>query len=97
MLTIASILHWNFNVGRKGKLSKDGVQLYKTKVLIVLLLVQFKTEQLQVDRTGKKTTVVEVKEKKDYSYQDSILKECLECLENDNIPEVNVGSFNVAL
>ena len=37
-------------------------------------------------------TVVEVKVAKDYSYQDSIFQNCLHCLENDSIPEVNVGS-----
>ena len=45
-----------------------------------------------MDRTGKKMTVVEVKVAKDYSYQDSIFQDCLHCLENDSIPEVNVGS-----
>ena len=91
MVSIVAALDWNFNTDRPGKLSKDGKQLYKSKVLIdIYTALEFHLE-LQVDRTGKKTCIVEVKVPKDYSYQHSIFKNCLTCLENDDIPEVVVS------
>ena len=44
-----------------------------------------------MNRDGKKTTVVQVKVAKNYEYQDLIFHDCIGCLENDNIPEVEVG------
>ena len=41
--------------------------------------------------------VVEVKVPKSYEYQDLILKECLDCLEEDSIPNVNVSVFNISV
>ena len=57
---------------------------------IVIFNFAFIMDTTQVDRTGKKTTAVIVKVPKDYSYQDTIYEECVHCLENDSIPEVNV-------
>ena len=44
----------------------------------------------QVDRTGAKVTVVEQKEKKDYSFQNNILDLCIECLESGVVPSPEV-------
>ena len=36
---------------------------------------------------------VEVKVAKTYEYQDAILKECLDCLEKNDIPKVDVSAL----
>ena len=45
---------------------------------------------MQVDRSGKKVTVVEQKEKKDYSFQTNILELCLDCLDRGVVPNPDV-------
>ena len=44
----------------------------------------------KVDRTGTKVTVVEQKEKKDYTFQNNILDLCVECLEKGVVPNPEV-------
>ena len=46
--------------------------------------------KLQVDRTGTRVTVVEQKEKKDYSFQANILELVLDCLEKGVVPTPEV-------
>lgn len=89
MYSIVAALDWNYNVNRPGKISKDGKQLYKSKVMILPVILKSSCTK-QVNRDGKKTTVVQVKIAKNYEYQDLIFDECLRCLENDTIPEVKV-------
>ena len=47
----------------------------------------------QVDRSGTKVTVVEQKQKKDYSFQDNILELCVQCLETGIVPEPKVPQW----
>ena len=42
-------------------------------------------------------TVVPVKEAKDKSFQEDIFDACIEAMECDNIPKVNVGSNQIYL
>ena len=72
MRSILAALDWNFNIGRKYKLSKSGEQLYKSKVCIFFINSY-------------------LKEAKDRGFQDLIFNSCLEALENDTVPQVNVG------
>ena len=39
MYSIVAALDWNYNVNRAGKVSKDGKQLYKSKVLILIRIL----------------------------------------------------------
>ena len=50
---------------------------------------------LQVDRAIKNVTVLEQKEKKDFSFQENILHLCLECLEKETVP-ANGALFSLA-
>ena len=50
---------------------------------------------IQIDRVGRKMTVVPVREEKDKSFQDCIVKNCLEFMEEDKIPEVDVSLFRI--
>jgi hypothetical protein len=52
-------------------------------------------ELIQIDRAGRKMTVVPVREEKDKSFQNCIVKNCLEFMEEDKIPEVDVGFFRI--
>ena len=90
-------LDWNFNVKRKYKLTKSGDHLYKSKVGIFLKPTRLHKTHLnfQIDRAGKKMTVVPVKEAKDMRFQDLIFTACIKALENDSIPEVDVGSYSI--
>ena len=36
MVSIVAAIDWNYNVKRKGKMSKDGKQLYTSKVVVMV-------------------------------------------------------------
>ena len=94
MLCVVSTLDWNFNVNRPIKIGKDGQQLFKSKVKMMIKISCQQYEYiLQVDRQGKKTVVVEVKEPKSYEYHDLIYNDCIKCLEDHDIPDVTVTNF----
>jgi hypothetical protein len=44
-----------------------------------------------VDRTGSKVTIIEQKEKKDYSFMTNIFDLCAECLEMGVVPTPEVS------
>ena len=50
----------------------------------------------QVDRTGAKVTIVEQKEKKDYTFEDNILDLCLQCLDRGVVPDPVVPKRNIS-
>ena len=51
---------------------------------------------LQVDRTGMNVTVVEQKEKKDYTFQSNIMDLVIDCIEKGVVPNPEVLFFWVS-
>ena len=96
MRSIVAALDWNHNLKRKYKQSKKGEQLFKSKVILIYTQKEiFQQTDLQIDRAGKKMTVVPVKEEKDMSFKDLIFDACIKSLEDDNIPKVDVSLYNI--
>ena len=100
-----AVLDFNHNIHRKTKTGKDGKPMYKMKVrlcilnILYVLLIGFVLKLiayviLQVDRTGAKVTIVEQKEKKDYTFEDNILDLCLQCLDRGVVPDPVVPKRN---
>ena len=88
--TVAAI-DFNYNIGRKSKIGPDGKPRLRTKVIFfVLALHYYALNNLQVDRTGTKATVVEQKESKDYSFMTEILDLCVACIETGQVPDAQV-------
>ena len=65
--------------------------MYKYPVLEIYYETITYFVHLKVDRTGTKVTVVEQKERKDYSFQQIILELCLDCLEKGVVPSPEVN------
>ena len=90
MRSVLAAIDWNKNSDRPYKISDNGEPIYKRKVNSYNFF-SWQNDILQIDRAGKKLTVVAVKEGKDLSFQDEIIEACLKFMEEDTIPDVDVS------
>ena len=90
MRSILAAIDWNENSDRAYKISDNGEPIYKRKVNCCQFF-SWHSNNLQIDRAGKKLTVVAVKEAKDLSYQDEIVETCIKFMDEDIIPDVDVS------
>ena len=90
MRSVLAAIDWNKNSDRHYKVTDTGEPIFKRKVYDRDQNFNHKSN-IQIDRAGKKLTVVAVKEDKDQSFQDEIIKACLKFMNEDTIPDVDVS------